>query len=281
MVAGDAPWTLWDLARRHDGSRQLQGYMDNVASSEVQRLSIAVTGDVRRWTMAPYASYVVEKFILILKQVEFQFVIDEILDNDNNGVFGVLDVAKNANGSRVLERLFEFGRAEQVDPIVDSLSPHAAELSIHRYGNYVLQSVFGHGTPRQGMLLTCGYVAGARCWLPRGLSDLKFGRSRSWIIPSLFQAATKDQALLLCVLLLELYKCSSLSGRSFHLFVSLLDAVAQYCDQGLVSILLRPEFFGKEICCHVRCPPKVMPLCLSSGCLDAADFCSLLRSACE
>lgn len=278
VAAGDAPLALWDMARHHDGSRQLQNYMDTATSSEIQRLSVAMTGDVRRWTMAPYASYVVEKFIYILKQADFQFVIDELLDIDNNGV---LDVAKNSNGSRVLERLFELGREEQVDPIVGSLSPHAAELSIHRYGNYVLQSVFEHGTPHQARLLTCGYVAGARSWLPRGLRDLDFGRSRFWIVPSLFHAATKDQKLLLCVLLLESYKCYSVSGQSFHIFASLLCVVAQYCDQELVSILLRPEFFGKEICCRSRCPPKVMPLCLGSGCFDAADFCSLLRSAYE
>lgn len=110
-------------------------YMDNAPSPHVTCMAHGLVDCVRRCTMSPYSSFVVEKFIEILHPASIQFLIDEIMVQHER----VLRTAKHASGCRILKQLLEHCRTVQTDPIVDVLSPHAAGLSIHRHGNYVLQ----------------------------------------------------------------------------------------------------------------------------------------------
>jgi hypothetical protein len=70
-----------------------------------------------------------------------QFIIDDLLRAGRVG-----QAARHKYGCRVLQRILEHCRANQVKPIIDELLADAMMLSKHPYASYVMQHIFEQGT---------------------------------------------------------------------------------------------------------------------------------------
>ena len=66
------------------------------------------------------------------------FLIHEIGEN-------IYAFAKHKYGCRVVGKLIEFCKGEEVDTIVDEIMPNVSELTFDASGNYVSQSILMHG----------------------------------------------------------------------------------------------------------------------------------------
>jgi len=62
-------------------------------------------------------------------------------------------LARHRYGCRILQRLLEQCRPEQMEPVTNSLLKEALQLVRHQYGNFVMQRIISHGTPAQQHLL--------------------------------------------------------------------------------------------------------------------------------
>merc|ERR1719162_2865030 len=74
-----------------------------------------------------------------------QFIIDEIMAQRGSA----WHAARHCFGCRVVERLLEHCRRQQVEGMVAEILQDAVGLCKHQYGNYVAQHLLEHGTPEQ------------------------------------------------------------------------------------------------------------------------------------
>lgn len=91
-----------------------------------------------------HANHVLQTCIRMLKPHSIQFIVDEIMDHGK-----VCKVARDMCGCRVLQRLLEYCRPDQLEGLVDCLLIDAIALSLHIYGKYVMQHVLEHGASSQ------------------------------------------------------------------------------------------------------------------------------------
>ena len=85
----------------------------------------------------------------MLRPKHVQFVIDEIMELPGGPQFA----SKHRYGSRIMERLIEHCRSDQVRPLVAALLNDVLRLSGDRFGNFVVQHVIEHGTSEQKHLI--------------------------------------------------------------------------------------------------------------------------------
>jgi len=85
----------------------------------------------------PHANYVLQKLIVTMQPGKLQFVLDELAPKNR-----VYQAARHKYGCRVLQRLFEHCRPDQMHPIVEVLLANARELSRDPFANFVVQHLF-------------------------------------------------------------------------------------------------------------------------------------------
>merc|ERR1719379_1733915 len=81
---------------------------------------------------------------MTLRPQACQFIIDELVMVKNITV-----AAKLKFGCRIIQRLLEHCREDQLHDIYDALLVDALELSKHPYGTFVMQHVAEYGTCEQ------------------------------------------------------------------------------------------------------------------------------------
>jgi len=156
---------VWSLSCDASGCRDVQDAID-AAQSDDECVAIAdeLRGHVWEALCCPHANYVLQKFITKTRSQSSQFIIDELLQI---GCLG--EAARHKYGCRVLQRILEHCRADQVKPIVDELLADAIMLSKHPYASYVLQHIFEQGTDEQQnslmeLLIANAVTLAADCW---------------------------------------------------------------------------------------------------------------------
>lgn len=142
----------WELAQDAQGSRMLQTRLDE-AEGDAERVEIAVAlqGHVWEAIRCPNANHVIQKCVETLRPQALQFVIDEIFDQ---GPRAVQRTARQNFGCRILQRLLEHCSPNQLERIVEELLSEAVRLSVHQFGNYVMQCLAAHGLGAQRRRLT-------------------------------------------------------------------------------------------------------------------------------
>jgi hypothetical protein len=133
---------VWSLSRDAKGCREVQDAIEMVKNDE-ECVAIAdeLRGHVWDAVCCPYANYVLQKCIVKLRSQSSQFIIEDLLQVGRVG-----HAARHKYGCRVLQRILEHCRADQVKPIVDELLADAMTLSKHPYASYVMQQIFEQGT---------------------------------------------------------------------------------------------------------------------------------------
>merc|ERR1712232_807905 len=88
----------------------------------------------------PHANHVLQKCITTLRPQALQFMIDEIEQR------GVVKIAKHQYGCRILQRLWEHCRADQIQNLVENILLDAVSLCKHIYAHFVTQQILEHGS---------------------------------------------------------------------------------------------------------------------------------------
>jgi len=137
--------SVWDMARDRSACRDLQRALDEVG--DIGSLAIAEGLKTHVWDAirCRNANHVLQKTIVVLRSSHVQFVIDEIMEHPN----GPLLASRHKFGCRIVERLIEHCRSDQLQPLVEELLNDVLRLSCHRWGNFVVQHIMEHGTEGQ------------------------------------------------------------------------------------------------------------------------------------
>jgi hypothetical protein len=134
---------VWKLSLDPRGCRLVQTRLEDATSDDaLSALTSALHTHVWEALGSPNANYVIQKCISTLRPHDFQFIIDEILQQ---GPGAVVVAAQHQYGCRILQRLIEFSAPGQLDALVHHLLGQAAPLCNDMYASYVLQHLLQHG----------------------------------------------------------------------------------------------------------------------------------------
>jgi len=142
---------VWQLCQQQTGCRRVQAALDECGSDQERKaLAEELLGHVWEAARCPFGNYVLQRFITLLRPSDCQFIIKEI---SSHGGRAPTQLARHRYGCRILQRLLEQCRPEQMEPVTSSLLKEALQLVRHQYGNFVMQRIISHGTPAQQHLL--------------------------------------------------------------------------------------------------------------------------------
>lgn len=132
---------VWSLSQDAQGCRQVQLALE--MADEGSRMAIAseLRGHVFEAMRCPHANHVAQKVIMLLRPGALQFIIDEILVRP----VAVSQAARHKYGCRIVQRLLESCKPDQVRGLVQILLADARAIACHPYGNYVMQHLLRHG----------------------------------------------------------------------------------------------------------------------------------------
>lgn len=144
---------VWRLAVTRLGSRFLQKALEraNLKTTASINLIKVITPSTVEDLVTLYESlhgnHVLTKFI-------------ESLDSDKHEPIrrliasrGAAKIARHRCGCRVLERLLEHNKADQISQLLDQIVDDAEALSRHQYGNFVIQHTLEHQPQYRGAIL--------------------------------------------------------------------------------------------------------------------------------
>ncbi|CAE8634653.1 unnamed protein product [Polarella glacialis] len=138
---------VWSLSQKARGCRRVQEAIV-ACTTDQQRESIAkeLLGHIWDAARCPHANFVLQRLIEAMRPTASQFIIDEILQH---GSRAAAQVARHKYGCRIIQRLLEHCRPDQVEQLAEELLKDSMGLFRHPYGNYVLQELLVSGTPSQ------------------------------------------------------------------------------------------------------------------------------------
>lgn len=143
---------VWRLSQDPVGSRRVQDAIDS-ADNDQARLALAseLKGHVWDALQCPHANHVLQRCIVSLRSPALQFILDELVKPRASQV---AQAARHRYGCRILQRLFEHCRQDQLEEFIDELMASAVSLSKHAYANFVMQHVLEYGAPEYRRRLT-------------------------------------------------------------------------------------------------------------------------------
>lgn len=138
---------VWALSRDLEGCLLVQAALEDAHSDDQRsRIALELEGHVWDALRCPHANHVLQKFIEVSAPRASQFIVNEIVEQ---GRSGAQDAARHQYGCRVIQRLLEHCRPEQIEELVGAFLSCAIALSRHEFGNFVMQHVLEQGTPSQ------------------------------------------------------------------------------------------------------------------------------------
>ena len=145
-MAADADFaSVWDMACHSLACRDLQQALDVCTDPGRFAIAEALKSHVWHCIRCRNANHVLQKVITVLRPNNVQFVIDEIMEHPS----GALLASKHPYGCRIVERLIEHCRSDQLRPLIAELLKDVLNLSSHRFGNFVVQHIMEFGTSGQ------------------------------------------------------------------------------------------------------------------------------------
>jgi flagellar biosynthesis GTPase FlhF len=134
---------VWTMARDVDGCRALQESFDDVNMTNTVRLELAgeLVSHVWEAIQCKNANHVIQKMIVTMNPEDVQFVVDGILAVQN----GAWYVVRHCFGCRVVERLLEHCKKNQIEALLVAILEDVVSLCKHQYANYVVQEMLEHG----------------------------------------------------------------------------------------------------------------------------------------
>jgi len=92
-----------------------------------------------------HANFVLQKLITLMQTSSLQFIIDELTYSKGAACIA----SRNKYACRVIQRLFEFSTPAHVLDIAEDLLSDIVSNCCDKYGKYVMQVLFDHGTALQ------------------------------------------------------------------------------------------------------------------------------------
>lgn len=157
--ASDVAGRVWELAREAEGCRLLQEILEGAGSDAMREaLAMELRGHVWQAMRHRHANHVVQKCILTMRPAAVQFIIDEF---EEKGAENIVKAARHAYGCRILQRMLEHCRPDQLEFLLTGIFAEAVPLSKHVYGNFVVQHLFEYGTDGRRRQLAAEFTARA------------------------------------------------------------------------------------------------------------------------
>merc|ERR1712190_562957 len=132
---------VWTLSQDADGCRKVQELIEDCTDGEQEGIAAELQGHVWQALVCPHANHVLQKCIMSMRPQTCQFIIDELIMEKK-----VASGAQLKYGCRVIQRLLEHCREDQVHEICEKLLASGIELSGHHFGSYVMQHLAEYGT---------------------------------------------------------------------------------------------------------------------------------------
>jgi len=125
---------VWQMSQDKSQCHDVQRLLEE--SDEKVKLAISeeLRGHIWDAIQHPYANFVVQKCIETLRPSTSQFIIDELMPGRL-----AQQAAQHKFGCRIIQRLLEYCRADQVYELVGQLLSEALALTRSTYGVYVIK----------------------------------------------------------------------------------------------------------------------------------------------
>ncbi|KAI5066225.1 hypothetical protein GOP47_0018849 [Adiantum capillus-veneris] len=130
--------SLVNMSLNVHGTRVVQKVIARLAETPNQRrlMISSLHQDTVKLSKDPSGSHVVQKCLQHLRHEDcLQLMYDTIISSSE-------EIATDRYGCLVLQHCLEFGSRPQTQQLVDAISASAVALSLHPFGNYVVQHVF-------------------------------------------------------------------------------------------------------------------------------------------
>lgn len=127
------------LALSQLGCRLVQKLLDVLGSAGRDRLVAKLAASTVALYESPYGNHVLTKAIEVMPSAALTPIIEQVESK------GYWEVARHSFGCRVLERLIEHCKEDQMRGVIDQLVRRAEELCRHKFGNFVIQHLLEHG----------------------------------------------------------------------------------------------------------------------------------------
>eukprot|EP00443_Scrippsiella_acuminata_P002722 CAMPEP_0115237786 /NCGR_PEP_ID=MMETSP0270-20121206/36541_1 /TAXON_ID=71861 /ORGANISM="Scrippsiella trochoidea, Strain CCMP3099" /LENGTH=542 /DNA_ID=CAMNT_0002652681 /DNA_START=76 /DNA_END=1704 /DNA_ORIENTATION=- len=130
---------LLELALSQFGCRLVQKLLDMLGSASRERLVVKLAPSTVSLYESPNGNHVLTKVIQVMPSAALTTIIEQVECK------GYWEVARHSFGCRVLERLIEHCKEDQMRGLIDRLVGSAEELCRHKFGNFVIQHLLEHG----------------------------------------------------------------------------------------------------------------------------------------
>jgi len=193
------------------------------SSSDAERIALAdgLRGHVCEALSSRHANHVLQKFIVTLPSHALQFILDEITEGGN-----VCEVARHEYGCRILQRLLEHCRDDQVEELVTAILGDVVSLCQDKYGCFVMEHVVEFCCEEQRHRFAMALVQNA--------SNLGFGRHVLAVLQKTFECIDEEDAMMLSQVLVkvdDLLVSMSRNRNGSCVVKAILQALASSCDE--------------------------------------------------
>jgi hypothetical protein len=138
---------VWSLSQDAAGCREVQDAFENAVDEQVRvRLAMELVGHIREALTCPHANHVLRKCINSMQPSSLSFIIDELI---KEGVVAIGEACRHRYGCRIIEALLKTCTHDQMRSLVQHFLADADSLSIHMYGNFIMQRLLEYGAPDQ------------------------------------------------------------------------------------------------------------------------------------
>jgi hypothetical protein len=131
------------LSLSKHGSRVVQKIIDVAAGSDRDTIIEELADHVCELYDSPHGNFVISRAIQVFPASRYAFVLSALHSK------GFADVSKHKFGCRVVCRLIEHCRDEQLNEFMGELLENIESLAKHQYGNFVVQTIIEQGSSWQ------------------------------------------------------------------------------------------------------------------------------------
>jgi len=133
---------VWQKSLHGRGCREVQDALEQGDNRTCAAIASEMRGHVWEAVESPHANHVLQKCIGKSPPEASQFIIDELMNRSRAATY----LARHKFGCRIVERLLEHCRPEQLRQMIGDILTEAKSLCVHRFGNFVIQHLFEHGS---------------------------------------------------------------------------------------------------------------------------------------
>lgn len=122
-----------------NGCRVLQKFIETTNTANIDKLFLALKPNFVSLCSSQNGNHIAQRFIMLIPE-RIPIIIETIKPR-------VVQLVVDNWGCRVIQKLFDQLKIEQLIPLVDEVLGCVADLAINQFGNYVVQNILSTGKP--------------------------------------------------------------------------------------------------------------------------------------